>query len=33
VLATQEQAMERVRAIDFGALVHERLAPVLEGAS
>jgi len=33
VLGTQDQAMQRVRAIDFGALVRERLAPVLEGAS
>jgi glycosyltransferase involved in cell wall biosynthesis len=32
VLATQELAMQRVRAIDFGALVRERLAPVLEAA-
>ena len=30
VLATQERALREVRAIDFGALVMERLAPVLE---
>lgn len=30
VLATQRRAIERVRATDFGALLLERLAPVLE---
>ncbi len=30
VLETQERAMSEVRAIDFGALVLDRLAPVLE---
>jgi len=31
VLETQERAMAEVRAIDFGALLLERLAPVLSG--
>jgi L-malate glycosyltransferase len=30
VLATQERALREVRALDFGALLMERLAPVLE---
>jgi glycosyltransferase involved in cell wall biosynthesis len=30
VLATQAAALERLRAVDFGALLLERLAPVLE---
>jgi glycosyltransferase involved in cell wall biosynthesis len=32
VLATQQRAVERVRARDFGALLLDRLAPVLEAA-
>lgn len=31
VLASQERAMAELRAVDFGALLQERLAPVLEG--
>ena len=31
VLSSQERAMAELRAIDFGALLQERLAPVLEG--
>jgi glycosyltransferase involved in cell wall biosynthesis len=31
VLATQEQAMAQLRATDFGALLRDRLAPVLNG--
>jgi glycosyltransferase involved in cell wall biosynthesis len=30
VLATQEQALRELRAVDFGALLMDRLAPVLE---
>jgi glycosyltransferase involved in cell wall biosynthesis len=30
VLATQERALRDVRAIDFGALLMDRLSPVLE---
>lgn len=32
VLETQRQALERLRAVDFGALLRERLAPVLGGS-
>ena len=32
VLATQERAMAEIRAIDFGALLLERLGPVLEAS-
>jgi glycosyltransferase involved in cell wall biosynthesis len=31
VLATQERAIREIRGTDFGALIHERLAPVLDG--
>jgi glycosyltransferase involved in cell wall biosynthesis len=31
VLATQERAIREIRATDFGALLLERLKPVLEG--
>jgi hypothetical protein len=31
VLASQERAMAGIRSTDFGALLLERLAPVLEG--
>ena len=31
VLKTQARAMAEVRAIDFGSLLLDRLAPVLEG--
>ena len=30
VLATQERALREVRAVDFGALLMDRLSPVLE---
>jgi hypothetical protein len=30
VLASQARAMREIRSIDFGALLMERLAPVLE---
>jgi glycosyltransferase involved in cell wall biosynthesis len=32
LLETERRAMEQVRAVDFGALLLERLAPVLGGA-
>jgi glycosyltransferase involved in cell wall biosynthesis len=33
VLATQSQAIARIRGTDFGALLRDRLAPVLDGTS